>query len=423
MPGLSFLSKKSWHTSNLNNQEKVWMAEQKKAAEEAKMKELAKQIQQEREKAEMERITGKKSMDTGIDWMYQGTAEVEAEQEKKEAEEYLLGKEFKASSSKAVASGEFAESARDEELFLKQRTSYQGHVDHRSCDANEEFVRKLEDPMHMVSQVRKQVMDEQMKKASLMQKVMRDTDANFSRDESTSRRDRRHHSRDRDRKKKKRKHRSRRLKSRERYRSRSSSRDRPVEIYDRRNGRSRERKYEREKAYNDRERHSRYMHNDKRTRETDFESCNQIKKLGGREYHDVKIDQSENHTDIMNKRYGLQGSYVTNIDDIGPDEKVLAKKMKDHLGTNDVSSRKRRKALTREEKEKRLMKMQLSAQNRDKDMEESLKKTNDNSDIEITGKALFLSSMTSKANEISMKDRIASKRHTNQKFADNASFL
>jgi hypothetical protein len=43
MPGLSFLSKKSWHTSNISNQEKVWIAEQKAAAEEAKLKELTHQ--------------------------------------------------------------------------------------------------------------------------------------------------------------------------------------------------------------------------------------------------------------------------------------------------------------------------------------------------------------------------------------------
>ena len=40
MPGLSFLSKKSWHTSNLDNQERVWLAEQKAASEAQKTKEL-----------------------------------------------------------------------------------------------------------------------------------------------------------------------------------------------------------------------------------------------------------------------------------------------------------------------------------------------------------------------------------------------
>ena len=44
MPGLSFLSKKSWHTSNISNQEKVWLAEQKAEAEAVKTKELQDQI-------------------------------------------------------------------------------------------------------------------------------------------------------------------------------------------------------------------------------------------------------------------------------------------------------------------------------------------------------------------------------------------
>jgi hypothetical protein len=31
--GLAFLSKKSWHTKNIANQERVWIEEQKKEAE------------------------------------------------------------------------------------------------------------------------------------------------------------------------------------------------------------------------------------------------------------------------------------------------------------------------------------------------------------------------------------------------------
>ena len=68
--GIAFLSKKSWHTKNLANQEKVWIAEQRKAAEESKTKELARQIQQEREREEFDRLAGKKThLDRGIDWM------------------------------------------------------------------------------------------------------------------------------------------------------------------------------------------------------------------------------------------------------------------------------------------------------------------------------------------------------------------
>jgi N-terminal domain of CBF1 interacting co-repressor CIR/Pre-mRNA splicing factor len=95
--GLAFLSKKSWHTKNIANQERVWIEEQKKAAEDSKTRELAKQIQREREEEDLDRIAGRKSnrLDRGIDWMYQGvTSEASKEDAKKLAEEYLLGKEF-----------------------------------------------------------------------------------------------------------------------------------------------------------------------------------------------------------------------------------------------------------------------------------------------------------------------------------------
>ena len=73
------------------------MAEQRKQAEAQKTQELAKQIQQEREQEELEKISGKKGpkLDRGIDWMYQGpTGELAKEDSERKAEEFLLGKEF-----------------------------------------------------------------------------------------------------------------------------------------------------------------------------------------------------------------------------------------------------------------------------------------------------------------------------------------
>lgn len=99
--GLGFLSKKSWHTKNLNNQEKVWIAEQQQEQERLRTTELAKQIQIEREQNEINDITGgnanskKKIYDRGIDWMYTGQtkdSQVAKEDAQKMAEEYLLGK-------------------------------------------------------------------------------------------------------------------------------------------------------------------------------------------------------------------------------------------------------------------------------------------------------------------------------------------
>ncbi|KAJ0965227.1 hypothetical protein J5N97_026365 [Dioscorea zingiberensis] len=49
---LKFLNKKGWHTGSLRNIENVWKAEQKHEAEERKLDELRKQIQEERERNE-----------------------------------------------------------------------------------------------------------------------------------------------------------------------------------------------------------------------------------------------------------------------------------------------------------------------------------------------------------------------------------
>ncbi|KAI3442229.1 Cir_N domain-containing protein [Psidium guajava] len=49
---LKFLNKKGWHTGSLRNIENVWKAEQKHDAEQKKLEELRKQIQEERERDE-----------------------------------------------------------------------------------------------------------------------------------------------------------------------------------------------------------------------------------------------------------------------------------------------------------------------------------------------------------------------------------
>jgi hypothetical protein len=97
MPGLSFLAKKSWHTSNLDNVERVWLAEQKADQEKKKVAELQKQIHEERQIQELRQLqiqSGKtvKSVDTTLDWMYEGAGS----RVQQSAEEYLLGKVYKA---------------------------------------------------------------------------------------------------------------------------------------------------------------------------------------------------------------------------------------------------------------------------------------------------------------------------------------
>jgi hypothetical protein len=163
--GLAFLSKKSWHTKNLSNQEKVWVAEQRKDAEDQKTKELAKQIQQEREEEEMEKISGKKGsrLDRGIDWMYQGkTGELAKEDAERKAEEFLLGKEFVGD---GATQGDFDNGDQDQGIntVLKQQEEHAAQQDAAASssafanepsvkDRNEDFRMRVEDPMFMVAQ-------------------------------------------------------------------------------------------------------------------------------------------------------------------------------------------------------------------------------------------------------------------------------
>lgn len=94
---LKFLAKKSWHTTNLSNVEKVWIQEQKAAEENKRMGDLQKQIQEERQIQELRQLQvanghSVKAVDTTLDWMYEGPS---AQQQEQTSEEYLLGKIYK----------------------------------------------------------------------------------------------------------------------------------------------------------------------------------------------------------------------------------------------------------------------------------------------------------------------------------------
>lgn len=178
--GLAFLSKKSWHTKNISNQEKVWIAEEREKDEKAKTAELAKQIQQEREDEELNQIAGKKKLDRGIDWMYTSyhkDSETAKEDAAKEAEEYLLGKEFAPAAKlvgdldtaaadshagvNAVVASAAAAAAIDDD---RKRPAYYQEED-SVAQRNEAFRLRHEDPMFAVSlqAVRKEKSMEQRK--------------------------------------------------------------------------------------------------------------------------------------------------------------------------------------------------------------------------------------------------------------------
>ena len=55
---LAFLAKKSWHTTNISNQEKVWLKQEEQAREKKKLELLQKQMKEEREIEEMRQASG-----------------------------------------------------------------------------------------------------------------------------------------------------------------------------------------------------------------------------------------------------------------------------------------------------------------------------------------------------------------------------
>lgn len=83
MSALKFLNKKSWHTSTIKNNEKVWLREQAAAREKSRMDELQKQLAEERRQEELENLEEANGVSDGaaaqkrkrLNWMYEYTKE------------------------------------------------------------------------------------------------------------------------------------------------------------------------------------------------------------------------------------------------------------------------------------------------------------------------------------------------------------
>jgi hypothetical protein len=63
---LAFLAKKSWHTTNLKNQEKVWDKQQEQEREKKRVEMLQKQLKEEREMEEMRAASGRPRQTVGL---------------------------------------------------------------------------------------------------------------------------------------------------------------------------------------------------------------------------------------------------------------------------------------------------------------------------------------------------------------------
>lgn len=102
MSALQFLNKKSWHTSTLRNNEKLWIREQEAEKEKSRIEELQKQLAEERRQEALFRLeeeSGRVDASAAakrrrINWMYEydETEEGAKTPEGKESEDVMLGK-------------------------------------------------------------------------------------------------------------------------------------------------------------------------------------------------------------------------------------------------------------------------------------------------------------------------------------------
>lgn len=464
--GLAFLSKKSWHTKNFANQEKVWLAEEQKRAEEQKTKELARQIQQEREEEELDKVAGtKKKRDRGIDWMYEGGnahSEVAKEDAKKEAEEYLLGKEFSAAQQSV---GHFNAEDKNEGIYavLKQppvsKDSGDAAVEETYTmkdppvasmpsvhDRNESFRMRYEDPMFAVSQRAREKQEKQQQTKALYERVTGKITVDRGEDRDKSSKSRKHSKKEKKRhkshkKKDKKRHRDdddddSRSRRRKRYRSRSRSppgRDRSLSP-----GRGHSRRYRRSRSFSE---ESSAVSSDYSRSPRDEDDRYTTKTYNNAPVKD-NYALSQEHIPSKRSGYGLVGSRgdtlnLTAPDALGPDRELLETKrrLRDeerHRQRERASTRRHR---TPQEREAALRAMEMDAQYQRDSRRNRTSTTNNNSpynsremsqEEERRHNPAFLHEARRKANgmqgETSMADRMRQNRNSNQRL-DSDRFL
>lgn len=426
---LKFLAKKSWNVTNLDNVERVWIAEQAAEKEAKKLKELQKQINEERQIQELRELQVKsgqavKTVDTTLDWMYEGPAA----QTEQTSEEYLLGKIYKP---KGAGDNDVKEASKKPGSLWLNKVSTKNDV----------FTRLHEDPMLMMKRSEKEahenVINNPVKMARIRQQLAQDVkeieskkklkeerklekkkrkkeakegekkrkkndrdknddrgrQASTSRSRSRSRDRERERNRDRDRDS---------GGDRRRFRSRSTSRDRrPKHMnsdygyrtdgsasarrqyerhddakdsgYDsrkRRRSRSRSRSAERFRRSSQSNRSRSPLRGDHRTeRRTQSSSVDETK---------IATEGSHSSSKEKDKKYGLQGGggHAKNSDGeggyLGPSRGLLDKKLqqeKDELSARQAAVSRARsgqnKKLTAEEKARKLAEMQQDASTHD----------------------------------------------------------
>mmetsp|Transcript_13183 Transcript_13183/g.24443 ORF Transcript_13183/g.24443 Transcript_13183/m.24443 type:complete len:623 (+) Transcript_13183:45-1913(+) len=203
MSGLSFLSKKSWHTSNLKNQERVWVEEQRKEAEDAKLEEFKAQLEEERELdrlRELQENSGLIKRDAHakgkLAWMYRGTED--EKQEKELTAEELLMQSARGNVPLPQEARKQEEQGAVEEGQDKAASRGPGALwDHKpSSNPNEAFRKLHQDPLFALKRREQELREEAMRRHSLAAKAPQSYDRELSkkhkREKSSKRSSKRH---------------------------------------------------------------------------------------------------------------------------------------------------------------------------------------------------------------------------------------
>ena len=445
--GLGFLSKKSWHVKNIANQEKVWIAEQRKEAEVQKTKELAKQIQMEREQDELDALAGKKTLDRGIHWMYEGQnkeSEIAKEDEAKKAEEFLLGKEYVP---EGAPKGDLDDGAANEGVNAvvaaaseKKDESYYGPT---VAERNEAFRVQLEDPMFAVSKQYYDRKQEHERKKELYEKVTGKTAVDKT-EKKRKKDDRKRRKKERKREKRSRRERSyssersdsrsyRRDSRRSRSRSparrrRSYSRSRSPERYRRRDRSPRDdrRRYDddRRRDYYDRRRISPERDDRRRDHGRDDRSRNE-KRYDRQRQEERRTDRHDDEQAPKKEGYGLLGGKTSaKPKDLGPDRELLQRKRVARAEEERAmkEAARSRQRLTADERARALAAMESTAASRQVEREQQLesKRHDDEEEGPTQESAQFLRDVSQKThgvrdNDLSLQDRLRQNRFTNQR--------
>eukprot|EP00003_Mantamonas_plastica_P011154 TRINITY_DN2075_c0_g1_i4.p1 TRINITY_DN2075_c0_g1~~TRINITY_DN2075_c0_g1_i4.p1 ORF type:complete len:494 (+),score=165.35 TRINITY_DN2075_c0_g1_i4:240-1721(+) len=242
-----YLAKKSWHTGTIKNQEKVWLREQERKAEDKKLEELQKQLAEERQMEELraaQKASGLKSVggtSKKMDWMYQGPMhlskgfndalgseesvpefkkEVKEEEdlqakllEEEKKEEFLLGKEVKVQPDKDAF-----------EAVKESSGALLAGVNATSA-ANEQWLRVHSDPMLEIKRREQEALRAVLNNPMKMMQIKAAVEAKTGKkSKKRDKKDKKH--RKKDKKERKEKKKRKKDKRRSRSRSRSGSRER-----------------------------------------------------------------------------------------------------------------------------------------------------------------------------------------------------